>query len=366
MEKVRCGGIKGWRVCICVSGEWWEQREACVRGGRRCGEVGVLICEDTCFVEVVTVTTHTHTTHTHTTHTTHNTHTQHNTHTTQHTQHTHTHTHTQAVQNRLYDDYAALYYLLLNMWEKGQLQIPPSTPQVTPRPRLSQSGVPQIIPQINIDPAETNESATSPKDPWNQLTFSVATTPETESDTLLRDPNLARYLQKGRRHTLAAAHNYTIAQPDDLKRLRQISECSSSQASSRLGSSTQIIDPPNSLQQALSCGVGVDSQGSIKSLNAQTRLPIPSRLRMDRRVSDGGPYVAAYRMFMEKRNPLLAQLNSANSINRHDSSQGTNSVRALLERKAHVTHVQCGDYGQLPSSPWIHQVCLVSVHTCLD
>ena len=188
----------------------------------------------------------------------------------------------------------------------------------------------------------------------------MATTPETESDTLLKDPNLARYLQKGRRHTLAAAHNYmyTVAQPDDLKRLRQISECSSSQASSRLGSSSQIIDPPNSLQQALSCGVGVDSQGSIKSLNAQTRLPIPSRLRMDRRVSDGGPYVAAYRMFMEKRSPLLAQLNSANSINRHDSMgcPGTNSVRALLERKAHVAHVQCGDYGQLPSSPWIHQV----------
>ena len=51
----------------------------------------------------------------------------------------------QAVQNRLYNDHAALYYLLLSKWERGQLQIPASNPALSPHPRLSLSGVPQVI-----------------------------------------------------------------------------------------------------------------------------------------------------------------------------------------------------------------------------
>ena len=270
--------------------------------------------------------------------------------------------HTQAVQNRLYNDHAALYYLLLSRWEKGQLQIPPSAPQIVPHHRLSQSGISSAIPQISINNSEVDGPETSPtKNPWHKLTFPEMA-PQEESEAFLKDPNLARYLQQGRRHTLAAAHNFALVPPEELKRLREISECSSSQTSSGVGSCTQLLELPTTLQQALSCSTGVDSslQSSVGSMNAPNRhyLPIPSRgPRLGRRVSDGGPYAAAYKVFMERRSPLLAQLNSTNSIDRQDSSglTGTNSVkRLLLEQRAHATQ-----YGQLPSPGWIQQVSAV-------
>ena len=129
-----------------------------------------------------------------------------------------------------------------------------------------------------------------------------------------------------------------------------------------MGSCTQLLELPTTLQQALSCSTGVASslQSSVGSMNAPNRhdLPIPTRSRMGRRVSDGGPYAAAYKVFMERRSPLLAQLNSTNSIDRQDSSglSGTNSVKKLLlEQRAHVAQ-----YGQLPSPGWIQQVSVDS------
>ena len=77
-------------------------------------------------------------------------------------------------------------------------------------------------------------------------------------------------------------------------------------------------------------------------------LHMPPKGRMGRRVSDGGPYVAAYRMFIEKRNPQLTQIRSNTNIEKSDSSS-VNSVKLLLqERKA--------SYGGLPNNrrEWQH------------
>ena len=75
-------------------------------------------------------------------------------------------------------------------------------------------------------------------------------------------------------------------------------------------------------------------------------LPLPKNPRMGRRVSDGGPYVAAYRLFIDKRNPL-PQIKSSNNIERCDSTSmnSTNSVKLLLQE---TQEKKC--YGGLPNS----------------
>ena len=93
---------------------------------------------------------------------------------------------------------------------------------------------------------------------------------------------------------------------------------------------------------------GVDNS-SQNSVGGPTRLNYhlqPKGGRMGRRVSDGGGYVAAYRLFIEKRSPQLTQIKSNTSIDRVDSTSmsSTNSVKVLLqEKKAH-------GYGGLPNN----------------
>lgn len=252
----------------------------------------------------------------------------------------------QAVQNRMYNDHAALYYLLLHKWERGKLVIPSGGVAGTSRPRLSTSETPPVI-HISFEGGENSVSEASPKNPW-QDGSTREPQEEEESDEFLKDRNLALYLKHGRRHTLGAAQNLMLIPADDLKRLRDISECSS-QASSGIGvneSGTAV--PPvtiSSLQQALSCSTGVDDpQSSSSSINRHYLQP-PRHARMGRRASDGGPYAAGYKMFLEKRNPQLAQINSSSSIDRQDS-MGASSVKQLLQdHKATAAH-----YGRLPNT----------------
>ena len=133
----------------------------------------------------------------------------------------------QAVQNRLYDDHAALYYLLLSKWEKGKLSIPTTNPLI-PHPRLSHSGVSPIIPHINIHKTESKTSNVTPSGPLvqqqgpleglNVKPGGVVNLQEEETEELIKDPNLDRYLKHGRRHTLGAAHNTMYVNPEDMKR----------------------------------------------------------------------------------------------------------------------------------------------------
>lgn len=283
----------------------------------------------------------------------------------------------QAVQNRLYNDYAAIYYLLLSKWEKGQLKVPT---QLTPHPRLSISGVPSVIPQISIQNTDSQTSTTPPKNPFKNLGSSEET--QDESEDFMKDPNLARYLQHGRRHTLGAAHNHMLLPTEQLLKLRQISEVSSSQTSDALDGSTgpqgsssvaPVVISGSSNLQAIqahsSTGVNNSSQSSIPGFNIPTNrpycLPVPMRSRMGRRSSDATPYAAAYRLFIEKRNPLLAQMNGSMSMERQDSTasrSSTSSVKMLLQEKKAFGEA----YGGLPTThhkQWIQYKNQVHVLT---
>ena len=281
----------------------------------------------------------------------------------------------QAVQNRLYNDYAAIYYLLLSKWEKGQLKVPT---QATPHPRLSISGVPSIIPQISIQNTDSNTSTTPPKNPFKNMASSD--NPQDESEDFMKDPNLARYLQHGRRHTLGAAHNHMVLATDQLRKLREISEVSSSQTSDALegsvgpqgsGNVAPIIISSNNLQPSLahsSSGVNNSSQSGISAFNLPNRpyLHAP-RKRMGRRSSDAAPYAAAYQLFIEKRNPLLANNGSMSMMERQDSTasrSSTSSVKMLLQEKKALGEA----YGGLPTThhkQWLqykNQVNLMPAH----
>ena len=73
-------------------------------------------------------------------------------------------------------------------------------------------------------------------------------------------------------------------------------------------------------------------------------VPLPKNPRMGRRASDGGPYVAAYRLFIDKRNPL-PQIKSSNTIERcYSTMNSTNSVKTLLQERQEK---KC--YGELPN-----------------
>lgn len=109
--------------------------------------------------------------------------------------------------------------------------------------------------------------------------------------------------------------------------------------------------PDNSSQTSLG---GAGSMGPLRYHHLQT-----PGARMGRRVSDGGPYVAAYKLFIEKRNPQLTQIMSANHIEKTEGTNmsSANSVKMLLQDK--IAH------GGLPHKDWFHykeQVC-ISVFT---
>lgn len=122
------------------------------------------------------------------------------------------------MQNRLYNDHAALYYLLLSKWEKGQLSVPLLKPH-SHHPRLSQSGIAPMIPQISVQKTESKASTNVPP-PLASLEGVLNGGGDEsnleETEELIRDPNLDRYLKHGRRHTLGAAHNTMMA--EDMKR----------------------------------------------------------------------------------------------------------------------------------------------------
>ena len=125
----------------------------------------------------------------------------------------------QAVQNRLYDDHAALYYLLLSKWEKGKLSMPFSNP-LTPHQRLSLCGVPPSIPHISVHTTSETKplgGGMVPRCPLEGGPQEVSLEEE-GSDELIKDPNLDRYLKHGRRHTLGAAHNTMMLNPDEMRR----------------------------------------------------------------------------------------------------------------------------------------------------
>lgn len=312
------------------------------------------------------------------------------------------------MQNRLYNDHAALYYLLLSKWERGQLSIPIPKP-LTPHPRLSLSGVAPMIPQISIQKTECTPSG-PPLVPLEGVLNSGGGREDErdleETEELIKDPNLHRYLKHGRRHTLGAAHNTKFA--EDMKRyvanivlsplntlwgkrytrliiifystlcsrFLEMTETSNNQLSNGFGSCNGGDNPadpggvggaavawhtiptsgvmgsskiqPN-LDHSSQNSVGGPMRHLHQQFQPQTHqnLPIPKNPRMGRRVSDGGPYADAYRLYIEKRYPQLPQIKSSTNIERCDSTNmsSTNSVKMLLQE----TQEKKG-YGGLPNS----------------
>lgn len=263
----------------------------------------------------------------------------------------------QAVQNRLFNDHAAIYYLLLRKLEMGRLHVP--SPTLKPHPRLSVGGVPPIIPQISIQNTDSPPSSSPPeRNPFNNIPTSIK-----ESEEEMKDLNLARYLQGGRRHTLGATQNTSLITPEQLQRLRESSELSSSKTGSIMTNSVMNrlggmqLDSTN--LQALSFGTGMN-HSSQSSMAPGHRHIQPSRPRMNRRVSDGGPYLKAYqKYFMEKRSPNLQQINSSNALNQQSSMVDVDwagSMKALLQRSKGLQ----GDQRQ-----WLPQNSHVSSCMCV-
>ncbi len=137
-------------------------------------------------------------------------------------------------------------------------------------------------------------------------------------------------------------------------RLREITENSSGQISNGFGScsteqATSIsmgYHPPPDRSNTMLNEMGSSGftysnysidNSSQNNVGGPTRLHAPKNVRLGRRVSDGGPYVASYKLFIEKRTPQLSEIRSSTNIDRTDSSMASssNSVRVLLqERKA--------------------------------
>lgn len=263
----------------------------------------------------------------------------------------------QAVQSRLYDDYAALYYLLLNKWEHGQLQVSTTFPPI-PHHRLSHSGV---LPVISVNTSDLSKSPTGPsQNHWCHIPTGDAS--GTASwNAYPSDPNLVRYLKLGRRHTLGAAQNHTLMTPSNLGHLREASECSS-QTSNELSTESGTVTSPielGTLQNALSTGQAEAqySQSGSSPSSRPSLLQPQLRSRMGRRASDGGPYAAVFRLYLEKRMPQLAQINSQGFL--HDSTTlSSSSVKQLLQDK----RTQEAQFGKPPnqSKEWLQykdQVC---------
>ena len=125
----------------------------------------------------------------------------------------------QAVRNHLYNDHAALYYLLLSKWEKGKLSMPYTNP-LTPHQQLSLCGVPPSMPHISVHGSSDAKPLGGMVVPQGPLEGGLqeVSLEEGGSDELIKDPNLDRYLKHGRRHTLGAAHNTMLLNPDEMRR----------------------------------------------------------------------------------------------------------------------------------------------------
>jgi hypothetical protein len=169
------------------------------------------------------------------------------------------------------------------------------------------------------------------------------------------DPNLLRYLKLGRRHTLGAAHNHMLMAPSDLGHVREASECSS-QTSNEISTDTATATPsfePRTLLSALSSGP-TEAQHLQSGSSPSSRLALLQpqlRSRMGRRASDGGPYAAVFRLYLEKRNPQLAQINSRGSL--HEATTlSSSSVKHLLQDKR-TQEIQCGK-PPAQSKEWLH------------
>ena len=120
-----------------------------------------------------------------------------------------------------------------------------------------------------------------------------------------------------------------------------------------IGSSTGVPYANYFLNHSSQNNMGGSINGPLRSAVAGNHHShMPPKARMGRRVSDGGPYVAAYKkMFLEKRNLQLNQIQSNSNIEKLDSSS-VNSMKLLMqERERKVS------YGGLPGNTnreWQH------------
>ena len=194
------------------------------------------------------------------------------------------------------------------------------------------------------------------------MSTTTATTAESWKD-YPNDPNLVRYLKLGRRHTLGAAQNHMLMLPSNLGHLREASECSS-QASNEVctGSTTatSLLDPgPLQSTQSIDQAEGQYPQAGTSPSSRPMMLQPQLRSRMGRRASDGGPYAAGFRLYLEKRMPQLAQINSRGSL-RDSTTLSSSSVKQLLQDK----RAQDAQFGKAPaqSKEWLQYKDQVQVH----
>ena len=254
----------------------------------------------------------------------------------------------QAVQSRLYDDYAALYYLLLNKWEHGQLHISNATSPIS-FSRQCQSTA------ASINTADPNQSPSESHTPWHHIPASASQRSDTW-DEYPNDPCLVRYLKLGRRHTLGAAQNHMLLPHNELGHLREASE-SSSHASNDAGSSNNasLLPLGTGLLQSSGQNVGQYSSSNASDTSSMLKtmmLQPPTRPRVGRRASDGGPYAAVFRLYLERRMPQLAQINSQSSLRDNTSYSFSSSVKQLLldKRSQEAQYIK-----QTPQSKeWLH------------
>ncbi|XP_011404771.1 PREDICTED: serine/threonine-protein kinase SIK3-like [Amphimedon queenslandica] len=270
----------------------------------------------------------------------------------------------QAVLKKQYNDQAALYYMLLHKWEKGQLQIPlnPLVSQLSYQGRYSTSSLASFsgVPRINIDGVGSSSGSMGIV-PWQNFHGPSLAPPtmNNASDSTM-DANLQRYLNQGRRHTLGTAHNMLIIPPEDMNRLRKINESSSSQASSGFGSSSTNVPPVHPEMQphiipTLSTGIE-EPKTSIGSIVSSSRqfLQLPRFFSSKRRASDGGHYLEAYRQFLHKRSSTMYSHQA--SVEGGVVSAQPTTAKQLLQEKIETDRL----YGRLPRQKLPHNPHLLS------
>lgn len=211
------------------------------------------------------------------------------------------------------------------------MQVSSTVPPPTPHQRLSQGGV---LPLININTSDLSKSPPgSSQNQWHHMVSGDASTSESWNE-YSNDPNLARYLQLGRRHTLGAAHNHMLMPPKDLGHLCESTEYSSQTSTDICPENTSTLIQ-GSLQSALTGGpveTQTVSTGNSPLSRAALLQPQSRSRSTGRRASDGGPYAAVFRLYLEKRVPQLAQINSRGSL-RDSTTLPSSSVKQLLQEK---------------------------------
>ena len=200
---------------------------------------------------------------------------------------------------------------------------------------MSNSG---ILPVINLNPSDLRKSSIGPtQSQWHHMTSGDASSSATWN-AYPNDPNLIRYLKLGRRHTLGAAQNHMLIPPSDLGHLREASECSSQTSNgsaANVSATTSPHEVPLTLRSALASGHAEShsSQSGSSTLPRVAVLQPQIRARMGRRASDGGPYAAVFRLFLEKRMPQLSQINSRGSLYNSGTLSSASSVKQLLQER---------------------------------